>query len=67
MASEAEVDNEEDIDPVSRLGFETADLEEERDWISCEKIASVLRDGKERVVQVRWYSSVSFCDFFCFT
>ena len=41
-------------DDEERLHFETEETEEEKDWISCLKVASVLRDGKERVVQVNF-------------
>ena len=39
-------------DDEERLEFETAETEDEKDWISCLKVASLLREGKERVVQV---------------
>lgn len=43
---------ENDDTDEERFNFETAETEDEKDWISCLKVASILRDGKERVVQV---------------
>ena len=56
QTKKAKIDNlgENDGDDYEDDGdFDTAEAEEERDWISCVKIASILREGKERVVQVQ--------------